>query len=147
MMRSLPIVWQRLVTSDGRTCDRCDTTHEQMLRAVRKLAKMLHPVGIRPALEIRELDEASFRADPSQSNRVWIAGRPLEEWLGGRVGGSRCCSVCGDSSCRTVEVGGAVFEAIPEALFLEAALVAAARLVAPAHEQAPPGAPRPHSGE
>lgn len=145
-MRTLPIVWQRLVTSGGRTCERCDATHEQMLRAVRKLAKALHPVGIRPALEIRELDEASFRADPSQSNRVWISGRPLEEWLGGRVGDSRCCSVCGDSSCRTVEVGGTVYEAIPEALFLEAALVAAARLVARPAERPPRGTARPPTG-
>lgn len=144
-MRSLPIVWQRLVTSGGRTCDRCDTTHEELLRAVRKLATVLRPVDIRPALEIRELDEATFRADPSLSNRIWIAGRPLEEWLGARAGASPCCSVCGESPCRTVERGGTVFETIPEALFLEAAIVAAATLVAPASGRQPRDAPPPRS--
>lgn len=53
----------------------------------------------------------------------------MEEWLGARVGSSRCCSVCGDSECRTVEVAGATFEAIPEKLFLKAALLASAQLL------------------
>jgi hypothetical protein len=41
----------------------------------------------------------------------------MEEWLGARVGSSRCCSVCGESECRTVEVGAGAFEAVPEVLF------------------------------
>jgi hypothetical protein len=52
----------------------------------------------------------------------------MEEWLGANVGSSRCCSVCGESECRTVEVNGTVFEAIPEKLFMRAALTAAASL-------------------
>jgi len=58
----------------------------------------------------------------------------MEEWLGARVGSSRCCSVCGDSECRTVEVAGTTFEAIPEKLFLKAALIASAQLVNPTTE-------------
>lgn len=134
-MKLLPIIWQRLVTSDGRTCDRCDTTHQEMQRAVRKLADVLHPLDIQPTLETREIDEKSFRGNPSESNRVWIAGRPMEEWLGGRAGASRCCSVCGESQCRTVEVGGTEFEAIPENLFIKAALVAASHLLEPTNEE------------
>ena len=42
-MKSLPIVWQRLVTSDGKTCDRCNATYEAMQRAVRKLKEVLSP--------------------------------------------------------------------------------------------------------
>ena len=75
------------------------------------------------------ISQASFQTDPSESNRVWIAGRPMEEWLGARVGSTPCCSVCGDSECRTVEVGGTTFEAVPEQLFIRAALVAASTLV------------------
>ncbi len=129
--KPLPIVWQRLVTSNGQTCDRCNSTHHEMQRAVAKLTKVLRPLGIQPTLETREIDEASFRANPSESNRVWIAGKPIEEWLGGKVGASRCCSVCGESQCRTVEVGKTKFEAIPENLFLKAALVAASHLLEP----------------
>jgi len=99
-----------------------------MQRAVSKLKEALRPLGIEPTLEIREIDEKSFKANPSESNRIWIAGRPVEEWLGARVGSSRCCSVCGESECRTVEVGETSFEAIPEKLFLKAALVASSQL-------------------
>jgi hypothetical protein len=110
-MKSLPIIWQRLTTSDGKTCDRCDATYQELQRGVKKLTEVLGPLGIEPTLEAREIDEGSFRASPSESNRVWIAGKPMEEWLKGRVGTSRCCSVCGESECRTVQVGGTVFEA------------------------------------
>jgi hypothetical protein len=127
-MKSLPIIWQRLVSSDGKTCDRCNATYQEMQRAVSKLKEALRPLGIEPTLEIREIGEKSFKASPSESNRIWIAGRPMEEWLGARVGSSRCCSVCGESECRTVEVGGTTFEAIPEKLFLKAALVASSQL-------------------
>jgi hypothetical protein len=89
---------------------------------------VLGPLGIEPTLEIREIDAAAFKADPSQSNRIWIAGRPMEDWLGATVGSSRCCAVCGDSECRTVEVEGRAFEAIPEDLVVRAALLAAAQL-------------------
>lgn len=128
-MKSLPIVWQRLINSDGKTCDRCNATYQEMQRAISKLKDALLPLGIEPTLELREIDEKSFRANPYESNRIWIAGRPMEEWLGARVGSSRCCSVCGESECRTVEVGADKFEAIPENLFLKAALVASSELL------------------
>jgi hypothetical protein len=100
-----------------------------MERAIAKLQQSLRPLGIEPGLEIRELDEKSFKANPSESNRIWIAGKPMEEWLGASVGSSPCCSVCGTSPCRTVEVAGVTFETIPEELFLKAALVAASQLL------------------
>lgn len=124
-MKPLPILWKRLVSPEGKTCDRCSATYQEMQRAIEKLQQSLRPLGMEPSLEIRELDEASFQADPSESNRIWIAGRPMEEWLGASVGRSRCCSVCGTSECRTVEVEGTTFETIPEKLFLRAALMAA----------------------
>lgn len=133
----LPIIWQRLMSPDGKTCDRCEATHQAIQRAFSTLKETLLPLGIEPTLETREIDERSFKADPSESNRIWISGKPMEEWLGAKVGSSRCCSVCGDSECRTVEVGGTTFEAIPENLFLKAALIASAQLLHPTTE-APP---------
>ena len=130
-MNSLPIVWQRLVSPDGKTCDRCNATYQEMQQAVSKLKEALRPLGIEPALEIRDINEASFKANPSESNRIWIGGRPMEQRLGARVGSSRCCSVCGESECRTVEVGAATFEAIPQELFLKAALIASSELLEP----------------
>ncbi len=131
-MKPLPIIWQRLVSPEGRTCTRCDATHQELLRAIRKLEAVLAPLGIEPKLETREIDQASFAAAPAESNRVWIAGRPVEAWLGADVGSSRCCSVCGESECRTVKVGASEYEAIPEHLFLKAALAAASHLLEPA---------------
>ena len=128
-MKSLPIIWQRLVSSDGKTCDRCNATFQEMQRAVSKLRKALRPLGIQPTLTIREIDQESFEANPSESNRIWIAGRPMEEWLGANVGSSRCCSVCGGSECRTVKVEGTTFETIPERLFLRAALIASSQML------------------
>lgn len=136
-MKPLPILWKRLVSPEGKTCDRCSATYQEMQRAIEKLKQSLRPLGIEPSLEIREIDEKSFKADPSESNRIWIAGRPMEEWFGASVGSSRCCSVCGTSECRTVEVEGTTFENIPEQLFLKAALVAASQLLSVGGETGP----------
>ena len=133
-MRALQILWQRLVSPEGKTCDRCSATYEQMERAIEKLRQSLRPLDIEPKLEVTEIDERSFKANPSESNRIWIAGRPMEEWLGASVGSSPCCSVCGTSECRTVEVEGTIFETIPEKLFLKAALVAASQLLSIGNE-------------
>ena len=128
-MKSLPILWQRLVSSEGKTCNRCDATHQEVQRALDILQQALHHLGIEPTLEVRAIDEEAFKANPSESNRIWIGGRPMEEWLGAKVGSSRCCSVCGESECRTVTVGTTTFEAVPEKLFLKAALIASSQLL------------------
>lgn len=127
-MTQLPIIWQRLV-SGGKTCQRCDATYQHLQRAVAKLRDVLKPLNIEPILDVREIDDRSFRNKPAESNRIWIAGKPVEEWLAASVGSSPCCSVCGDTPCRTMEVEGAVFEEIPEAVILRAALLAASGLI------------------
>jgi len=134
-MKPLHIIWQRLVNSTGQTCNRCGGTYEALQSAVAKLKVALPPLGLKPVLETREIDEKSFKGNPSESNRIWIEGSPMEEWLGATVGASRCCSVCGESECRTIEVRGTVFETVPEDLILKATLVAAARALAPAAER------------
>ena len=48
----------------------------------------------------------------------------MEEWLGARAGDSPCCEVCGDRPCRTMEVDGQTYEAIPEDLIVKAAILA-----------------------
>ncbi|HEY6023018.1 MAG TPA: DUF2703 domain-containing protein [Pseudolabrys sp.] len=128
-MTQLPIVWQRLLSAEGKTCKRCDATYQHLQSAVAKLRDVLKPLSIEPSLELREIDEKSFKNKPAESNRIWIAGKPMEEWLAANVGSSPCCSVCGDTPCRTMEVEGAVFEDIPETVILKAALIAAARVI------------------
>jgi len=130
-MKTLTVVWQRLVDAGGSTCPRCGATQQAVERTVERLKAALEPLGVTPVLEAREIAPTAFQAQPLESNRIWIAGRPLEDWLQGTSGASRCCDACGDADCRTVEVDGATYEAIPESLLVRAALIAASQLLDP----------------
>ncbi len=126
--KTLEIKWQRLV-SEGQTCPRCGSTEEELEKAISALRQSLAPLGIGVALEKGSLTEAEFRKDPLQSNRIWFNDRRLEDWVGGQVGHSPCCDVCGPEECRTVGVGGEVYEAIPADLIIRVGLLAAAQLI------------------
>ena len=130
-MKSLPILWQRLVSEQGTTCPRCHSTGEEVQRAVEKLKLALEPLGVTPELQAKEIDQATFIQDTLQSNQILIAGQTIEHWLGGQAGSSRCCNECGDNDCRTVEVGGQSYEVIPEELLIRAGVIAAARMLDP----------------
>ncbi|HEX9171468.1 MAG TPA: DUF2703 domain-containing protein, partial [Telluria sp.] len=82
-----------------------------------------------------EIEPDAFKAMPSESNRIWIAGRSIEEWLNASVGKSTCCSACGDSECRTLEIEKQTFETIPEELILKAALLAASQSLGAASDR------------
>ena len=127
-MKTLTIRWQRLTNETGQTCDRCRDTGGTIETAFKKLQKALAGLGIKTELESTAIDLKEFRKDPLQSNRIWISGRPLEEWIGANVGQSRCCSVCGDTECRTISINKNTFETIPEELIIRACLLAAAEL-------------------
>jgi len=45
-MNQLTIVWQRLVSDDDRTCDRCSATYGEVQRAVSTLTEVLRPLDI-----------------------------------------------------------------------------------------------------
>lgn len=131
-MPELEIIWQRLLDDAGATCPRCGSTGDAVARAAADLERALAPLGISVTVTARALTDEQFRADPAESNRIWIGGRPLEEWLDARTGSSRCCDQCGDDPCRTIEVGGVALEAIPAQVIVQAGLLAAASLVAAA---------------
>ena len=130
-MKELTITWQRLVDATGSTCPRCAGTQEEVQQAVDRLRAALEPLGVRPVLEMREIDPATFLQQPDQSNRIWVGGRPLEDWLGARSGSSQCCDACGDAECRTLEIDGTSHEVVPEALLVRAGLSAASQLFDP----------------
>ena len=127
--RTLAIEWQRLVTNEGGTCPRCAGTEAELAKAGDTLAAMLAPAGITVELTARTLDHASFSRAPSESNRIWLQGRPLEDWLGASVGATQCCDECGDQECRTVAVDGTTHEVIPEGVIVRAGLLAAAEIM------------------
>ena len=128
-MKTIKIVWQRLLDEHGATCDRCGDTEKELDKAVRFLQKSLAPAGVRFAVEKRVMDIKEVAPDPSQSNRIWIDGRPLEQWLGAEVGQSPCCGPCQGMECRTLEAGGAVHETIPAELIIKGGLLAVQRQV------------------
>ncbi|MEN9474438.1 MAG: hypothetical protein RIS48_1158 [Pseudomonadota bacterium] len=146
-MKTLSIVWQRLVNDQGKTCPRCQGTGDAVRHAVERLDSVLKPLGVQPVLECRELAPTAFRDQPSESNRIWVDGQPLEAWLDGQTGASRCCDECGDQDCRTLELEGQSYEVIPEELLVRAGLKAGIRLLEPEPgSQAAAGSGKPASG-
>ena len=132
-MKTLTIRWQRLVNEKGKTCERCAATEKEVRKALQGLETSLAPLGIAVTLEEEVLDSAACAEDISESNRIWIDNKPLEDWLGASVGKSNCASCCEelgtDVECRTVIHEGETFEAIPANLIIKAGLVAASRLL------------------
>lgn len=128
-MSTLLIKWQRLVDEKGRTCDRCGTTEKAMDNAVQQLKRSLKELNIDVVLEKTALSPATFSKDTLQSNRIWMAGEPIEKWLSATSGKSRCCSTCGDSDCRTLSMEGKTYEAIPVEVIVQAGLIAGAQLI------------------
>ena len=126
-MKALNILWQRLVTRECETCERCGGTQAAIALAMPKLQEALRPLGMEPVLETRVIEPDAFKGMPSESNRIWIAGRSIEDWLAASVGKSTCCSACGGADCRTLEIGNEKYETIPEQLIIKAALLAASQ--------------------
>ena len=117
-MKTLIIRWQRLVNKAGQTCALCTDTGNTVENAYKKLKKSLVELNIEVKLKKETLEFSIFTKDPLQSNRIWIAEKPLEEWIGATVGQSQCCDVCGDSECRTISIDQNIFEIVPEEMII-----------------------------
>lgn len=146
-MDPLRIRWERLV-EQGQTCPRCHSTEEELEQAISTLGQALTPLGIEVILERASLSAEQFAQDPLRSNQIWVNERPLEEWLGGTVGQSPCCDVCGPADCRTVELEDQIYEAIPADLIVKAGLAAALEMLTATPRPScckgrAPGAPQP----
>jgi len=143
-MPVLTIKWQRLVDQKGQTCPRCGATETEVDKAFGRLRESLAALGVEVRLEKGVMDMPTFQGNPTESNSIWVAGRPLEEWLGAHVGQSECCGPCGDTECRTIIVGGNTYEEIPAELIERAGLMAASEIIGNApsshgRSQASPG--------
>ena len=126
---AITVRWQRLVTEAGETCDRCLNTQEEVGLATDTLRRCLRPLNIEVALEETPMTPAACARDISQSNRIFLDDRALEDWLGAEVGKSPCGSCCAqigqEVHCRTVVVDGRTYEVIPARLIVRAGLLAA----------------------
>lgn len=128
-MQTIRIVWQRLLSLQGQTCDRCAATELALQQAIATLQQVLAPLQISVEFHRQAMTLEQFNQDPGASNRIWIADQPLEAWLGASTGSSPCCSVCGDAACRTLECGTRSYDAIPTQLIIKAGLLAAAQQI------------------
>ena len=126
-MQTIRIVWQRLLSLQGQTCDRCAATELALQQAVATLQQALAPLQMQVEFHAQAMTLEQFNQDPGASNRIWVADKPLETWLGASIGASPCCSVCGDAQCRTLECNHQSYEAIPSHLIIKAGLLAAAQ--------------------
>jgi predicted DsbA family dithiol-disulfide isomerase len=115
--KTIVLEWQRLVV-DKETCPRCGSTEKELAKAIKALNKL----GIKVELKKKEIRLANFKKQPQESNKILIAGKPMEEWLSAQTGHSPCCDTCGDAECRTVEYQGQVYETITAELIVQAAL-------------------------
>lgn len=127
-MKTLLIEWQRLLDENKKTCPRCSSTEQEVEKAAASLARELKPFEIHVKRVKRAIKSETFRKDALQSNKIVIAGKTLEEWLGAETGQSACCEVCGDVECRTVEYAYQSHETIPSDLIVKAGLFAAAQV-------------------
>ena len=126
--KELIISWHRLLL-EGETCPRCGATEAEVGKAVASLTSALAPLGIEVILKKKSLAVEEFERDTLQSNMIRLNSRLLEEWLGAKAGQSQCCDVCGPNDCRTVSVGGEVYETVPSEIIVKAGLLVAAELI------------------
>ena len=140
--KAIEIAWQRYVDATGNTCDRCGATQAELSRAYEVLKQSFARENIDVVLNEKVLTADACAADMSQSNRIWVAGRPLEDWVGAEVGMSPCGGCCEDlasskankgsspeASCRTLAFDGKVYETIPSDLIVKAGFMAASEML------------------
>lgn len=123
-MKNLIITWRRLV-ENAATCPRCGSTEKELAKAVLELSEKLKSQNIEVILKKEELTLAEFQKNPIQSNAITFNGVALEDLLQAKIGTSKCCDVCGDAECRTVEVAGKNHEVISAELIIKAGSIAA----------------------
>ena len=119
----LAIVWQRLIVEEN-TCPRCGSTEEELDKAVLLLEKSLTPLGIKVTIQKNELSLEEFKKNPIGSNQISFNGKLLEDLIEAKIGQSKCCDVCEDEECRTIEIKGESYEVVPSDLIVKAGLVA-----------------------
>lgn len=132
-LKILTIRWQRLVDGKGQTCKRCNLTEMELQKAIQSLEKSLAPLEISVVLEKIILDPEFCAKDISQSNRIWINEKALEDWLGATVNKSFCEFCCPEPGkeveCRTIMFEEKEYETVPAILIIKAGLLAASQIL------------------
>ena len=119
-MKSLVIEW-RHYDKAGDTCDRCSSTGTTLSGVISELSRELEAEGITVTFTETLLPEEEM----AQSNLILINGIPLESLLDDATSSENSCQSCScltgkETSCRTVEHHGDVYEEIPAELIRQA---------------------------
>ena len=119
-MKKIEIEWKHL-DKDGSTCIRCADTGKELEKVIGELKRECRGRGMdiffkETGLSEKEIDE---------SNAVLINGEKIEHILPQASASSNCCGSCCEFTgrktyCRTIELNGETYEAIPGSLIREA---------------------------
>lgn len=123
----LEIKWRRPV-SGGEPHPLYTPAEEEILTAVSLLESSLSPLGIEVSFVKEELSAGQFENDPLESNRIWINGRRLEEYVLAETKKSPCCGGCGSSGCGPGEAAGPARETSLAELIVQAGTEAASKI-------------------
>ena len=119
-MKTLSIEWRHYDKS-GSTCERCSSTGATLSEVISELSRELEAEGITLTFTETLLPEEEM----AQSNLILINGIPLESLLDDATSSENSCHSCScltgkETSCRTVEQQGNVYEDIPAELIRQA---------------------------
>jgi SAM-dependent methyltransferase len=136
-LNTLHIEWKHY-EKNGVTCTRCGDTGQTLNQAIQNLHEELARRNITLTFSETILSEQ----DIPESNSIFFNGAPLEALIPGAKTSENHCRSCSEltgrhTQCRTVEVGDALYEAVPETLIRQAAF-RALDLEAPASVLAEP---------
>lgn len=120
-MTSLHIEWKHF-EKEGVTCARCGETGRTLQQVVAKLREELAAHGVRVTFAEMILAEDEL----AHSNAILFNGTPLEALIPGAKTSENHCRSCSELTgretlCRTIAVGDALYEALPETLIRQAA--------------------------
>jgi hypothetical protein len=123
-MKTLHIEWKHL-DKDGKTCDRCAETGATLRRVIDDLTGELAARNIRVTFTETRLSEREI----PQSNSMLFNGVPLEDLLPGVQVIDNYCASCSDlcsqdTACRAIRAGETTYEAVPDFMIRQAALLA-----------------------
>lgn len=119
-MKPLVIEW-RHYDKAGDTCERCSTTGTTLSKVISELSRELEAEDIILTFTETLLPEEEM----AQSNLIFINGIPLESLLDDATSSENSCQSCScltgkETSCRTVEHQGNVYEEIPAEMIRQA---------------------------
>lgn len=119
-MKELEIIWKHLDV-DGKTCDRCAGTGEEIRQFVTRLNEECTKQDIHITLKEVKLTENEIE----ESNRILINGIPIEDILPETTVSQNVCSSCSDllgssTCCRTIIHTEKEYETIPLQLIRQA---------------------------